>query len=95
MKPLVTRKVALIALFSALYYILSFLPGIEAIGVTNVTINIEAFMASIFGRSGPYLYWKVEKSLYILRDGCCSFLVSSSNSTVGSIFTRWIFGHVG
>ena len=56
MKPLVTRKVALIALFSALYYILSFLPGIEAIGVTNVTINIEAFMASIFGLiMGPYL----------------------------------------
>ena len=55
MKPLVTRKVALIAIFSALYYILSFLPGIEAIGVTNVTINIEAFMASIFGFiMGPY-----------------------------------------
>lgn len=56
MKQLITRKVALIALFSALYYILSFLPGIEAIGVTNVTINIEAFMASIFGLiMGPYL----------------------------------------
>ena len=56
MKPLVTRKVALIALFSALYYIFSFLPGIEAVGATNLTINIEAFIASIFGFiMGPYL----------------------------------------
>jgi len=56
MKQLTTRKVALVAIFSALYYILSFLPGIRAIGAANVTINIEAFMASIFGLVlGPYL----------------------------------------
>jgi len=54
---LTTRKIALIAIFSALYYVLSFLPGIRAVtGAADVTIQIEAFMASIFGLIlGPYL----------------------------------------
>ncbi|UCH31715.1 MAG: hypothetical protein JSV05_09555 [Candidatus Bathyarchaeota archaeon] len=46
----------MIAVFSGLYYVLSYLPGIRAVGVTSVTINIEAFMASIFGIVlGPFL----------------------------------------
>jgi len=54
---LTTRKITLIAIFSALYYILSFLPGIKiATGAANISIEIEAFMASIFGLIlGPYL----------------------------------------
>jgi len=55
-RRLTTRKIALVTIFSALYYVLSFLPGIDAIGAANVTIQIEAFMASIFGLIlGPYL----------------------------------------
>jgi hypothetical protein len=51
-----SRKIALLALFSGLYYVLSYLPGIKAIGVTTVTVNIEAFIASIFGLVlGPIL----------------------------------------
>jgi hypothetical protein len=56
MEHLTSRKVALIAVFSGLYYVLSYMPGIRAIGATTVTINIEAFMASIFGLVlGPFL----------------------------------------
>lgn len=57
LEKLTTRKIALIAIFSALYYVLSFLPGIKiATAAANVTIQIEAFMASIFGLTmGPYL----------------------------------------
>lgn len=57
MKKLTTRKIALIAVFSALYYVLSFLPGIKiATGSANVSIQIEALMASIFGLLfGPVL----------------------------------------
>jgi uncharacterized membrane protein len=54
---LTTRKIAVIAVFSALYYVMSFLPGIKiATGGANVSIQIEAFMASIFGLiMGPYM----------------------------------------
>lgn len=56
MEHLTSKKIALIAVFSGLYYVLSYMPGIKAIGVTSVTINIEAFMASIFGLVlGPFL----------------------------------------
>jgi len=55
-RRLTAKKIALITIFGALYYVLSFLPGIKAIGAANVTIQIEAFMASIFGLIlGPYL----------------------------------------
>jgi len=55
-KRLTTRKISFIAVFSALYYVLSLLPGIKAVGPTKVTIQIEAFMASIFGLTlGPFL----------------------------------------
>jgi len=52
-----TRRIALIALFSALYYVMSFMPGIKiATGAVNTSIQIEAFMASIFGLVlGPYV----------------------------------------
>jgi len=52
-----TRKIALIALFSALYYVMSFMPGIKiATGAVNTSIQIEAFMASVFGLIlGPYV----------------------------------------
>jgi uncharacterized membrane protein len=54
---LTTRKIALIAVFSALYYVMSFLPGIKiATGAGNISIQIEAFMASVFGLiMGPYM----------------------------------------
>ena len=54
---LTTRKIALIAVFSALYYVMSFMPGIKiATGAVNTSIQIEAFMASIFGLIlGPYI----------------------------------------
>ena len=52
-----TRKIAMIAVFSALYYVMSFLPGIKiATGAANVSIQIEAFMTSVFGLvMGPYM----------------------------------------
>ena len=52
-----TRRIALIALFSALYYVMSFMPGIKiATGAVNTSIQIEAFMASVFGLVlGPYV----------------------------------------
>ncbi len=54
---LTTRKIALIAIFSALYYVMSFMPGIKiATGAVNTSIQIEAFMASVFGLIlGPYI----------------------------------------
>jgi uncharacterized membrane protein len=52
-----TRRIALIALFSALYYVMSYMPGIKiATGGVNTSIQIEAFMASVFGLVlGPYV----------------------------------------
>ena len=58
LKQLTTKKIALIAIFSALYYVLSFLPALKIIGGmgTSTSVNLEAFMASIFGLVlGPYL----------------------------------------
>ncbi|MEM1529956.1 MAG: ECF transporter S component [Candidatus Bathyarchaeia archaeon] len=56
MEHLNSRKIALIAIFAALYYAMSYLPGIPAIGAPKVKIQLEAFMASIFGLIlGPYL----------------------------------------
>jgi len=54
---LTTKKIAIIAVFSALYYVMSFLPGIKiATGAANVSIQIEAFMTSVFGLiMGPYM----------------------------------------
>jgi hypothetical protein len=45
------------ALFAALYYVLSiFTPYVPAIGFSNITISLEALMATIFGLVlGPYL----------------------------------------
>jgi len=56
MKHLETRSLALTAIFSALYYVMSYLPGIPAIGVPGVKIQLEACIASVFGLVlGPYL----------------------------------------
>ncbi|MEM3013443.1 MAG: hypothetical protein QXI71_02280 [Candidatus Bathyarchaeia archaeon] len=55
---LTTRKTAMVALLSALYYVMSFLPGIKVAqgAASPVTIQIEALMATIFGLiMGPYL----------------------------------------
>jgi hypothetical protein len=53
---LTPRKITMVTVFSSLYYVMSFLPGIKvATGATNVSIQIEAFMASVFGLiMGPY-----------------------------------------
>lgn len=56
MEHLDSRKIALTSVFAALYYLMSFLPGVPAIGVPGVKIQIEACMASIYGLIlGPYL----------------------------------------
>lgn len=52
-----TRDVALMALFAALYYVLSiFTPYVPAIGAPEIKISLEALIATIFGLVlGPYL----------------------------------------
>lgn len=54
---LTTRNVALVAIFAALYYVISLItPFIPAIGVPEITISLEALIASVFGLVlGPYL----------------------------------------
>ncbi len=54
---LTTRNVALVAIFAALYYILSLItPYIPAIGLPEIQISLEAMIASVFGLVlGPYL----------------------------------------
>jgi hypothetical protein len=54
---LTTRNLALVAIFAALYYVLSLItPYIPAIGVPEITISLEALIASVFGLVlGPYL----------------------------------------
>jgi hypothetical protein len=48
--------VSLIALFAALYVVLSLLPGIPVIGLPEMKIELEASIASVFGIVlGPYL----------------------------------------
>jgi len=57
MEKLKTRDVAIIAVFAALYYVLSIIsPYLPAIGVPDIKIHLEALMASIFGLIlGPFL----------------------------------------
>jgi ECF transporter S component (folate family) len=52
-----TRNIALIAIFAALYYVLSLVsPKIPSIGLPDLKIQLEALMASVFGFVlGPYL----------------------------------------
>ena len=52
-----TRQVALMAIFAALYFVLSFItPYIPALGVPEIKISLEALIATIFGLIlGPYL----------------------------------------
>jgi uncharacterized membrane protein len=57
MVKLTSRQVALIAVFAALYYVLSLIsPYIPAIGFADIKISLEALIASVFGiLLGPYL----------------------------------------
>jgi len=49
------KTVALVAVFAALYFVLSMLPGIPVVGLPQITIELEASFASIFGAIlGPY-----------------------------------------
>ncbi len=52
-----TQSVAFVAIFAALYYVLSiFTPYVPAVGVPEVKISLEALFASILGLIfGPYL----------------------------------------
>jgi len=52
-----SQHVALMAIFAALYYVLSiFTPYVPAIGIPEIKISLEALFASIFGLIlGPYL----------------------------------------
>lgn len=52
-----TRSIALVAVFAALYYVLSLIsPKIPSIGVLGLNIQLEALMASVFGfLLGPYI----------------------------------------
>jgi uncharacterized membrane protein len=54
---LTTKNIALIAIFAALYYAASLIsPFIPAVGIPEITIKLEALLASIFGLlMGPYL----------------------------------------
>ena len=54
---LTTRNIALVAIFAALYYVLSLVtPYVPAIGFADIKISLEALIASIFGIVlGPYL----------------------------------------
>jgi hypothetical protein len=54
---LTTRNLALVAIFAALYYVLSLVtPFVPAVGLPEITISLEALIASIFGIVlGPYL----------------------------------------
>jgi len=55
-KHLSSKNIAFTAVFASLYYIMSYLPGIPAIGVPDVKVQLEACMASVFGLIlGPYL----------------------------------------
>lgn len=48
--------VSFIAIFAALYFVLSILPGIPVIGLPAMTMELEASIASVFGIIlGPYI----------------------------------------
>jgi biotin transporter BioY len=51
-----TRHIALIAIFAALYYVLSLISPKIPISISGITISLEALIATIFGLVlGPYL----------------------------------------
>jgi len=52
-----SRNIALIAVFAALYYVLSLIsPYVPAVGLADLRIRLEALVASVFGFVlGPYL----------------------------------------
>jgi len=54
---LTSSNIALVAIFAALYYVLSLIsPYVPAIGLPDIKIQLEALIASVFGLVlGPYL----------------------------------------
>ena len=53
---LTSKNIALASIFAALYYGMSWLPGIPIVGLGNLTIEFEASFASVLGIIlGPYL----------------------------------------
>jgi hypothetical protein len=54
---LTTKNIALMAAFAALFYVSSLVsPFIPAVGIPEITIKLEALLASVFGLvMGPYL----------------------------------------
>jgi ECF transporter S component (folate family) len=52
-----TRQIALMAIFAALYFVLSLItPYVPALGVPEIKISLEALIATVFGLVlGPYL----------------------------------------
>ncbi len=52
-----SRNIALVAIFAALYYVLSLIsPYVPAVGLPELQIKLEALMASVFGLVlGPFL----------------------------------------
>jgi ECF transporter S component (folate family) len=52
-----SRQIALMAIFAALYYVLSLItPYVPALGIPEIRISLEALIATIFGLVlGPYL----------------------------------------
>jgi len=51
-----SKSIALAAIFAALYYGLSWLPGVPVVGLGNLTIEFEASFASVLGIIlGPFL----------------------------------------
>ena len=56
MVKLTSKQIAITSLFAGFYYLFSFLPGIPAPGISGITIQVGAGMATVFGIIlGPFL----------------------------------------
>ncbi len=77
-----TRKISLIAILVAFYYIISLLPGIPILGVAAPTIGLGAAIATIFGiMLGPYLGF-----LAALLSAVTALVLSPSSFILGAPF---------
>lgn len=76
--------VSLVAVFAALYIVLSILPGIPVVGLGELKIELEASIASVFGIVlGPYL-----GALPLLSEQSRrSFMVEQAHLTYPSFLT--------
>jgi len=106
-----SRNIALIAVFAALYYVLSLIsPYVPAIGLPDLRIRVEALVASVFGFvlgpylgalaafTGAFLTWTIPPGSASLLDA--PFLLSPPINAlvVGLIFYRkwkWAFAVFG